>query len=171
MSAVGSVDVTVSIVDERWAALAPHLADRLIPLVEAAIAAGDGPGGPVEVSLVLGDDAMLRRLNQSYRGQDKPTNVLSFALRDGEQPPAFPGAPILLGDVVIAYERVIEEATAADTPPLAHLGHLVVHGILHLLGYDHQSDADASAMERLETEILAGFGIADPYGMPPSRIQ
>ncbi|MCB9946901.1 MAG: rRNA maturation RNase YbeY [Rhodospirillaceae bacterium] len=171
MTPASAVEVTVSMADDRWSRLGPHLADRLVPLAQAAVAAVGRPAGPVEVSLVLADDAMVRRLNHDYRGLDKPTNVLSFALEDGESQPTAPGAPVLLGDVVVAYERVMEEAGHADRVPLAHLSHLVVHGVLHLLGYDHESDADAEAMERLETEILAGFGIADPYGIPPSRVQ
>ena len=167
----GQVDVTVTISDDRWATLGPQLSERLPPLVDAACAAASGPPGAAEVSLVLGDDAMVHRLNLSYRGQDKPTNVLSFALSQGDGPAALPGAPVMLGDIVIAYERVVEEAEAAGKSPLVHLSHLVVHGVLHLLGYDHQNDVDASAMERLETDILAGFGIPDPYGLPASRIQ
>ncbi len=167
----GQVDVTVTIADDRWASLDAALSDRLPPLVEAACAVAGGPPGAAEVSLVLGDDAMVRRLNQDYRGQDKPTNVLSFALSEGDSPPPLPGTPVMLGDVVIAYERVVDEAEAAERSPLVHLCHLVVHGVLHLLGYDHQNDADALAMERLETDILAGFGIPDPYGLPASRIQ
>ncbi len=167
----GQVDVTVTVADDRWASLDAALSERLPPLVEATCAATGGPPGAAEVSLVLGDDAMVRRLNHSYRGQDKPTNVLSFALNEGDGPALLPGAPVMLGDVVIAFERVVEEAQSAGRSPLVHLCHLVVHGVLHLLGYDHQNDADALAMERLETEILAGFGIPDPYGLPASRIQ
>ena len=171
----GQAEVSVTVADDRWATLGAQLSERLPALVEAVLAAAGGPPGPVEVSLVLGDDAMLRRLNESYRGQDKPTNVLSFAISEGSGP-APPGAPTLLGDVVIAYERVIDEAQSSRKTPLEHLSHLVVHGVLHLLGYDHQNDADALAMERLETDILDGFGMPDPYGpdprgLPPSRIQ
>jgi len=109
--------------------------------------------------VVLGDDALVRALNGTYRGKDKPTNVLSFpfqvppgGVRDGT-----------LGDVVLAVETVAREATERRVQPVHHLQHLVVHGLLHLLGFEHATDSEAEDMERLESEILAMLGIADPY--------
>jgi probable rRNA maturation factor len=105
-----------------------------------------------ELCLVLADDALQRKLNHEFRGRDKPTNVLSFA-----------GAPASLGDVVLALETIAGEAEAQGKRLADHVAHLVVHGVLHLMGYDHETDGQARRMERLETEILAGLGIADPY--------
>ncbi len=115
-----------------------------------------------EASVVLADDALVRRLNRTYRGKDRATNVLSFPF----QPPPGAGpldAEIYLGDVVLAAETVGREAAERGIEPGHHLQHLVIHGLLHLLGRDHQADAEAEAMERLEAEILAAIGVADPY--------
>ncbi len=115
-----------------------------------------------EASVVLADDALVRRLNRTYRGKDQATNVLSFPFQ--RPPGAGPlDAQICLGDVVLAAETVGREAAERGIEPGHHLQHLVIHGLLHLLGRDHQSDAEAEAMERLEAEILAAIGVADPY--------
>ena len=111
-----------------------------------------------ELSIVLTDDASIRAINAQWRHRDEATNVLSFPA-----PPAMPGAPHLLGDIVIAHETTAREAKAEGKPFADHLGHLAVHGFLHLLGYDHESDADAETMEHLEREILAKLGVPDPY--------
>jgi probable rRNA maturation factor len=116
---------------------------------------------PYEVSIVLTDDAEIRALNQTWRGKDAPTNVLSFPA--GEPFGDIPGEPRPLGDVVLGGETVVAEARAKGISTADHASHLVVHGMLHLLGYDHDSDEDAARMETLETEILARLGIADPY--------
>ena len=112
-----------------------------------------------EVSLLFTDDARVRVLNRQYRGQDKPTNVLSF-----------PAAPLIpgklgppLGDIVMARETIAAESTAQGLDSAAHLTHLIVHGFLHLVGYDHETDDEAAVMERLETVILGRLGIADPH--------
>jgi probable rRNA maturation factor len=119
---------------------------------------------PPEVSIVLTTDAAVRRLNCVYRGKDKPTNVLSFP---ADVPPGTSG---LLGDVVIAYGVAARESRAESKELQAHLAHLVVHGVLHLLGYDHEQDKDAVVMERLESDIMARMGFADPYAfLPPKR--
>ena len=123
-------------------------------------AATSGP--PVEISIRLADDAEVRALNCDFRGKDAATNVLSFT---GEDPsaPRPPGVPLLLGDIVVALETTSAEAAATGRTVDAHLTHLVVHGVLHLLGFDHEDDAEAVAMEALETRVLAGLGLADPY--------
>ena len=113
-----------------------------------------------EVSIVLGDDCMVRELNGTYRGQDKPTNVLSFPA-DGDGGP--PEAACLLGDIVLAYETIAREAGEQNKNLSDHLSHLCVHGLLHLLGHDHETTADARNMETLEILILAELGIADPF--------
>jgi probable rRNA maturation factor len=123
---------------------------------------------PIEVSIRLTDDAEVRELNRVYRGQDKPTNVLSFP-GDGSLPSDemtatwAAGQPVLLGDVVVALETTIAEAVGMDRPVDAHLAHLIVHGVLHLLGHDHLDDGEAGRMEALETCVLAGLGYRDPY--------
>ena len=121
----------------------------------AALAAVRPDTRDAEISLVLADDAFQRRLNREWRGRDAPTNVLSF--------PAASSAHGHLGDVVLAYETVAREAEAEGKPLRHHVAHLVVHGVLHLVGHDHETDRQADAMEALETEILARLGVPNPY--------
>lgn len=130
----------------------------------AALAA-QRSAGPLELCLVLADDRAMRRLNRTWRGQNKPTNVLSFpATSAGRTTPGLPpGAALPLGDIVIASGVTVAEAKAQGKAVDAHLAHLVVHGVLHLLGHDHERDAEALRMEALETRILKGLGVADPY--------
>ena len=128
----------------------------------AAVPVDRRPPAGAELSLVLADDTVLRRLNRDYRGQDKPTNVLSFANQAAIGSPARLDSD-LLGDVVLARETLCREAAEQGKDPAHHLCHLVVHGVLHLLGYDHEIDSETAKMEDLEVDILAGLGIADPY--------
>jgi probable rRNA maturation factor len=140
---------------------------------DAAIQAGDSIHAAVaalgaelslregEACIALSDDAHVADLNGTYRGMPKPTNVLSF--------PAGEAAAPFLGDVVLAQERLAREAAELGIPFEHHLQHLVVHGLLHLLGYDHGTDEEAQAMEGLETRILARLGIADPYAESEPR--
>jgi probable rRNA maturation factor len=119
-----------------------------------------------EVSILLADDATVRRLNAAYRGKDRATDVLSFPAFDRVPevaPGHLPPGPVPLGDIVLALETVRAEAAAAGKPLSDHVSHLVIHGCLHLLGYDHQDRADAAVMEGLERSILERLGIADPY--------
>lgn len=147
----------------------PRWRDRLPrrrALCTAAAEAAFGAAKPrlkrrAEVSVVLADDNLLRRLNRRWLRVDKPTNVLSFPALERE--PAPPGAPLLLGDVVLAFETVSREAAQQRKPLADHLRHLIVHGVLHLLGYDHDFPTEAEQMEALETTVLAGLGVADPY--------
>lgn len=135
---------------------------------EAALAGVEAAtDGPAELTVLLTDDAAIRVLNRDWRGQDKPTNVLSFP--GDPAMPVPPGAPRHLGDVAIALETLLAEAAAQGRAPADHLAHLVVHGVLHLLGHDHRDEAEAEAMESLETAILAGLGVADPYAEGPAR--
>jgi probable rRNA maturation factor len=116
----------------------------------------------VELGVSLADDACQRRLNRDWRGLDRPTDVLAFpAWMPGESAPD--GAPVLLGDVVLAFETVTREAEEQKKPLVDHLSHLTVHGVLHLLGYDHAAPGAAACMEALEVTILAGLGFPDPY--------
>ncbi len=113
---------------------------------------------PAGVSVMLGNDAAVRELNAQYRGKDSPTNVLSFPA------PAVPGQPaVILGDIVLAYETCRAEAEAEGKMLAHHMTHLVIHGVLHLLGYNHETEAEAEAMEAHEVALLAGLGIANPY--------
>ena len=116
------------------------------------------PDPDSEVSLLFTDDAQVRELNRDYRQQDKPTNVLSFAAQEGGGP-----ATLMLGDMVLARQTIEREAGEQDKSRDDHLTHLILHGFLHLLGYDHETDEEAEIMEDLETRILAKLGIADPY--------
>lgn len=112
-----------------------------------------------EVAIVLTDDSAIRALNRDWRGDDSATNVLSFPVGSA----GAPGAPVMLGDIVIAYETLARESTDEGKTFQQHLIHLAVHGFLHLLGYDHVNDRDAIEMERLEIRILAELGVPDPY--------
>lgn len=193
------VDIALSIEDERWEASVADVERLCEGAARSALAAAHRqdpdwlPAGPIEMSVVLADDQTVQELNRTYRGKDKPTNVLSFALyadgggqeeegewEEGEEQddevreeedmeflsPDAP-VPVILGDVILAFETVEREAREQRKPFADHLTHLVTHGVLHLLGYDHIEDSEAEQMERLETQILSGLGIADPYaGLP-----
>ena len=126
------------------------------PAIAAAAARAPAAG---EMSVLLADDAAVKALNRDWRGIDEPTNVLSFPAAA----PKAAGLPALLGDIAIAFETVAREAKAEKKPFLHHLAHLAGHGYLHLLGYDHQTDSDAEAMEAIERDILAAMRIPDPY--------
>ncbi len=124
----------------------------------AARAACGAAGAGTTISILLTDDAAIRRLNADFRGIDKPTNVLSFpaAPMPGDPEPS-------LGDIALAFETCAREAEAEGKTLADHMTHLVIHGVLHLLGHDHESEAEAEAMEAREIALLAGLGIADPY--------
>jgi probable rRNA maturation factor len=148
----------------RFCPAAEDLARAAARLAVARGAAGFGiaPQTPIELGIRLADDSEQRRLNRGWRGVDRPTNVLAFpALERGRPIPS--EAPLLLGDVVLAFETVACEAEEQGKPFPDHLAHLIVHGVLHLLGYDHDNDTEAVAMEQLETSILASLGVPDPY--------
>lgn len=153
------VETYVQIKYVDWAVALPAV-DALCQAAAAATwTAALGAAGPFEASIVLADDEFVRGLNRDFRHQDKPTNVLSFPADTAE--PALPGDIPSLGDIIIAFETTKAEAPEnfAD-----HLSHLVVHGCLHVLGYDHEEEAAAVEMEGLESKILGDLGIADPYG-------
>jgi probable rRNA maturation factor len=119
--------------------------------------------GEAELAIMLTDDAGMRTLNSNWCGIDKPTNVLSFPALPPTGPRGGDNAPRMLGDIAISYETTRNEADDEQKPFDHHLSHLAVHGFLHLIGYDHEKDDDAEAMEALEQEILAQLGIPDPY--------
>ncbi|MBF0341600.1 MAG: rRNA maturation RNase YbeY [Magnetococcales bacterium] len=138
--------------------------ERVVAAVLAALEAEGRGREPVEVGVLLTDDAESRQLNLEYRGLDRPANVLSFAMEDGEEFPDPEDGGVLLGDVVIPFETTRAEAEDLGVTLEARLLHLVVHGTLHLLGYDHErSPEEAERQESLESAILHRIGIADPY--------
>lgn len=158
--------VDVVLEDEERAAWAPF-GDAAAVVEAVGRAVGAWPEldiGPVEAVVALSSDAQVRQLNAAFRGIDKPTNVLSFPA--SAQPPVA-GERRALGDIIVACETVLRESAEQEIPAGHHLQHLVVHGLLHLLGYDHLSDDQAAVMEQLETRILATLGIPDPYAEPP----
>ena len=150
-----SIAVEIAIEAGDWERL-PHPADTARRAAAAALASAGMHDG--EVGILLTDDAHVRELNRKWRAKDQPTNVLSFPSPfDATQGPRF------LGDVVLACETVMREAAAEGKPADHHLAHLVVHGVLHLLGHDHAKDGEAEAMERQERLALASVGVPDPY--------
>jgi probable rRNA maturation factor len=145
--------VTIEVVtqSEGWSAH-PGAEDAVRRAIGKAAALEGRPG---EVAVLLTDDAAIRAMNSTWRGIDKPTNVLSF--------PAGESAMPHLGDIAIARETLERESAAENKAFLDHLAHLSIHGYLHLIGFDHETDREAERMEHLETRILASLGIADPY--------
>lgn len=142
-----------------WRAAVPALERVVDRAARAALATARSAQGR-DVSLVLAGDARVRALNRRWRRRDKATNVLAFP---AGPMPAIPNAPHPLGDVIIALGVARAEARRGGMTLAAHLSHLVVHGILHLLGHDHETAAEATRMERLETRTLAALGFSDPY--------
>jgi len=136
----------------------------LVRICDQAVAAACSQGEVVladgcELAILFADDERVCDLNSEFRSKDQPTNVLSFpSIGDGVR-----GEPTHLGDIVLAYETVAREAEESGKPFDHHLAHLVMHGFLHVLGYDHEDEAEARVMEALETRALASLGIADPY--------
>jgi len=164
MSGAADAEVAVNLVNREWARAIQDVEGVCRRAARAALEAAGDPVPGAEISVALADDAVLRDLNARYRGQDRPTDVLSFADSAVAGPDSGPAGPsVLLGDVVISYERATSDALAAGLPLAARLGHLVAHGVLHLLGHDHATEAEAAIMEGLETRALAGLGIADPH--------
>ena len=156
--------IDLAVEHDAWLGKGPNLGD-VDALARRAVAAAfeqvravaDGaPPCDAEISILLCDDAFIRALNRQWRGLDKATNVLSF--------PSAPAARgLTLGDIVVAYETSRREADERGTPFSDYLTHLIVHGLLHLLGFDHEEDNDAERMEALEGRTLATLGVASPY--------
>ena len=162
--------VDIIIEDERWQDLLPALAETA---AQAVLADQGLDPAAFEVSLLGCDDARIAVLNAEFRGKPAPTNVLSWPAQDlapeaeGARPdlpePFLPDERESLGDIAIAWETCAREAEEQGKPMADHVTHLIVHGVLHLLGYDHIEDADAALMETLEVRILASLGVSDPY--------
>ena len=155
--------IDVAIETEAWRDLdePAELAATVIgqTIAQSGVRIADG----AEVSIVLCDDAFIAELNRKWRRIDAPTNVLAFPS----------GGPVastpVLGDIVIAFETTAKEAADSGKPLRAHVAHLMAHGFLHLIGYDHIADAEAETMEALERAVLARLGITDPYSAPQGR--
>lgn len=152
-----SIDLRVA--DSRWEGLGDleAFAAHVLGLASSRMQAGG------ELAILLTDDAEMHALNKQWRGMDKPTDVLSFP----SDQPEIPGQPQYLGDIAVGYETALRDAEAMKRPFEAHASHLLVHGFLHLLGYDHIEPEDAKVMEPLEADILAGLGWPDPYATGP----
>lgn len=153
------MNVLIDVEDEAW-----HRLPGLETMARSAVAAaltGLNISDDTETALLFTDDAAIAALNAEWRGKPAPTNVLSFPAPDGMPVPD--GEPRPLGDIVLAYGTVAREADEQGKTLQAHAVHLIIHGVLHLAGHDHEDDTQADAMERLEIEILKGLGISDPY--------
>jgi len=174
MDSDGPTTVALTVTAEAWrdavggldpAAALEAFAERTVSAVmDTATAASWLKAG--EVSLLLTDDQEIRALNKAYRSHDRATNVLSFPgldLREGHVDMAPPPGSAMLGDIVMSHECLIKEAAELEKAPIDHFAHLLVHGVLHLLGYDHDSDERAEVMEGLEAKILKTLGHAAPY--------
>lgn len=153
------IKVDVGQESELWGSLDVFeaLAQKAIGMAasQSGVALMDG----ADVSVMLSDDARVREVNRAWRKMDKPTNVLSFPAAEADRISSSP----FLGDIILAFETVEREAVDEGRPFADHVAHLMVHGFLHLIGYDHETDEDAERMEALETKVLAELGIADPY--------
>ncbi|MDE3060386.1 MAG: rRNA maturation RNase YbeY [Pseudomonadota bacterium] len=143
------MDIAVQLHHPRWKTLLRPYCKTVREACQAALAATRQKG---EIAVVLADDAFVRDLNKTYRGRDKPTNVLSF-----------PGDGDYLGDIILALETVEREAREQGKTARDHAKHLLVHGTLHLLGYDHEREGEARRMEALEIKILRNLSVANPY--------
>jgi probable rRNA maturation factor len=148
-------EIEVVLEDAGWTALLPN-AQALVQIAARAALAAAGAAAEGEIVVLLTNDAEVRGLNARFRGKDATTNVLSF--------PAPARVPGSLGDIALALGVCRAEAAAQNKTLSAHLQHLVTHGVLHLLGYDHEIEAEAEAMETMERTVMAGLGEADPYG-------
>lgn len=157
-------NVDIAVQDPQWSEV-KELETLTNDVIRRTLDMADVPekaaGTPFEVSVVFVNDDMIRILNKEYRGKNKPTNVLSFAMLDEEND--LDASIFSLGDIILAYETIEKEARENDRFIRDHIAHLLVHGTLHLLGYDHIEDDDANVMETLEIRILEGMDIQNPY--------
>ena len=152
----GGIVVDCIVEDDRWAALlTPRVKDRMLSIISAALVHHDY--ADVEVAILFSDDGKLQVLNKTHRGKDEATDILSFPSDDGD----------FLGDLALSYDSLSGQAAQMVISLEEHLLHLLVHGVLHLLGFDHESDSDAAVMEGLEINFLSVYGIANPYAPPP----
>ena len=160
------IDVDVSLSDPAWESDALSAEKLCAEAVTLALKSADLPeildGRDIEVSVVLANDELVQVLNREYRDKDKPTNVLSFALLDSDDPIPDEG-PVAIGDIILAYQTIENEAREQEKFLKDHFAHLLVHGTLHLVGYDHMTEDEANVMETLEIRILEKMNIQNPY--------
>ena len=154
----------VSFQEEKWAPFRKDIMRLLPQTINAVRNCFPSFSSVGHIDVILADNALLKDLNYRYRGKNRPTNVLSFPQEDfkkGEEAPE--GAFVLLGDIAMAYDVIAVEAKKEEKTFLDHFCHLLVHGCLHLLGFDHETDEDQEEMESLEVKILSTINIANPY--------
>jgi probable rRNA maturation factor len=154
--------LALEIEDPRWTQALPNAAELLEQAIGLALADVGGDSRTIEVGVRLVDDGTIQGLNRDWRGRDKPTNVLSFPLGD-PGPVDDPDFPWLIGDIVMSFDTVTAESIRDGKSLEHHVAHLAIHAALHLIGHDHEDEAEADAMEALEVKLLAGLGIPDPY--------
>lgn len=153
MTLKNNLELDIMVQDERWNAAFSGVEARVERTALQALECAGFDADGVELSVVLADDSFVQDLNKGYRGKDKPTNVLSFPQDE----------PSMLGDIILAYETIETEAATQGKSFEDHATHLIVHGVLHLLGHDHMKAAEAETMEGLEVEALKALGIKNPY--------
>lgn len=156
------LNIVLETEDPRWLRALPNvslLLEKALPLALSGLPAGNRT---IEVGVRLVDDATIQGLNRDWRGRDKPTNVLSFPLGD-PGPVTDQDFPWLIGDIVMSYDTVVAESIRDMKPLEHHVVHLAIYAALHLIGHDHEDEAEADAMEAAEVSLLANLGIPDPY--------
>lgn len=171
-----SVSITIEIASPKWRRAFARQRVKIESAAAVAVLRAKKPEAlkkrGLAVGITLADDKTIKKLNRAWRGKDKPTNVLSFPqidckhLRTSDLAPFPPQKALPLGDVILAFETIRKEAKTQGKALEDHVIHLIVHGVLHLFGYDHMSKKDAKTMEKLECDILAVLGYPDPYAEP-----
>jgi probable rRNA maturation factor len=164
MPSTKAIHIDVIVEDTSWSKARLGVKTFFPAVLEAAFKSLPvKPKSPLDVSITLTNDKTIKILNRDHRGKNKPTNVLSFPLWEsiGDIPSGSEAVP--LGDIIIAYETMAKEATEQNKKLKDHMAHMLVHGFLHLLGYDHMNDQEAEKMEKLEVKILKKLDIKDPY--------
>lgn len=157
-------EIEISLRDSAWSTALPDAAAVVRRAAAAALEAEANLPGHVELGVVLADDAFVRTLNRDYRGQDRATDVLSFPVQEPPRLDPPPGQmPLILGDVVLARETVQRDSASAGVGLADRVSHLVVHGVLHLLGHDHDEPGAEQRMRALESKTLLALGLCDPY--------
>ena len=158
------IEIAISLRDSAWSTVLPDAAAVARRAAAAAVQAAEDLPGSVELGVVLADDSFVRTLNRTYRGQDRATDVLSFPIHErpcDARPQA--GQPLMLGDVVLARETVQRDSASPGVSLADQVSHLVVHGVFHLLGHDHDEPVAERRMRALESRTLLALGLCDPY--------
>ena len=154
-----SIDLCVE--DDNWTAV-QGLEKSITNAVRAALSQCDASTRPISLTIVLDNNQRIEALNANWRDKPKPTNILSFPAPENSTSDA---GETYIGDLILAYDVIFDEANEQRKPLATHLCHLIIHGVLHLLGFDHQNDEEAFVMEQLEIKAMVGLGLSDPYQM------